>query len=146
MKLNIKSLLIFAVIYSSIYSMLISNFSSVTNIKDNASLNFLNYQNAFNYEYNVLSGNSWQFTIFNSTINLTFIPYVITYFIVILTVIFEFFGNIVYEIQYGIEILNLPATILPYGIGYLMDTVFISTLILLIVTSIQILSSGLKGD
>ena len=29
------------------------------------------------------------------------------------------------------EILNLPATILPYGIGYLMDTVFISTLILL---------------
>ena len=146
MKLNIKSLLIFAVIYSSIYSMLISNFSSVTNIKDNASLNFLNYHNAFNYEYNVLSGNSWQFTIFNSTINLTFIPYVITYFIVILTVIFEFLGNIVYEIQYGIEILNLPATILPYGIGYLMDTVFISTLILLIITSIQILSSGLKGD
>ena len=146
MKLNIKSLLIFAIIYSSIYAMLISNFSSVTNIKDNASLNFLNYHYMIDYEYNVLSGNSWQFTIFNSTINLTFIPYVITYFIVILTVIFEFFGNIVYEIQYGIEILNLPATILPYGIGYLMDTVFISTLILLIVTSIQILSSGLKGD
>ena len=144
MKFNIKSLLIFAVIYSSIYSTLISSFTSIYNIKDNASFDFLNAQFLISKNFNLLSGNQWQIDILGGIINLSYIPLIFSYFLLPFTFIIYLFLNIYYVFQYAIQILNIPSTILPYGIGILLDSIFYAVLLIMMLLSIQIIATGIR--
>ena len=146
MKLNIKNLFMFGAIYSSLYIFLLSFLRVANTITNKANFNFLNISADMRIIEQLYGGvNSYVYDVFGATVNLTFILYIISYITLPFYVIINFFANIIFLITYEIAVIQYPITILPFGIGAMLSGLFYLILILVVITGIKIVSSGL-GD
>ena len=146
MRINIKNLFIFSSIYSGIYVFLINQFANLSIVQNNANFNFINLStDIFNIEAMYGGTNSYYFNIFGNVLNFTFLLYIITYATLPFYFIIQFFTNIILLISYEIAIMQYPISILPYGIGNFISGTFYIIIIIVIITGIKIVQSGL-GD
>lgn len=148
MKLNVKNLFIFGMVYSSIYIFLLSALNGfTTSIKNYSSFSFLNVGTDITNIENMYGGlNSYYFHLFFTTINMTFILYIISYITLPFYFIIELTANIILLIQYEITVLQYPISLLPFGFGAMISGVFYLVIIIVVITGINIVSSGFKND
>ena len=144
--MNIKNLFLFGVVYSSIYVFLLSQIGLPNNIKNYSSFNFLNLNTDISNIETMYGGvNSYYFHFFFTTINMTFILYIISYITLPFYFVIHFFVNIIALIAYEIMVLQYPISILPFGFGTMLTGMFYIILILTIITGVNIMSSGVKN-
>jgi len=148
MKLNIKNLFLFGTIYSSVYIFLLSLLSINNKIVNNSNFNFLNLNQDLQIIESFYGGtNSYVFGFYTYTLNLTFILYFISYISLLPYFIIQFFLNIALLIIYEITAIQYPISLLPLGIGNFLSNLFYIIIIIVIITGIKIVSSGLNsGD
>ena len=147
MKLSIKNLFIFGVVYSSLYLFLLGLINIKNSITNNANFNFLNLSSDLSAIESFYGGtSSYIYTIggygLNFTLNFTFILYLISYISLPFYFIIQFFYNIIELIIFEISVLQYPVSILPFGIGSMLSGLFYLILIIVVITGIKIVSSG----
>ena len=146
MRLNIKNMFIFSSVYTSIYIFLINQFANLSVVKNTSNFNFLNLStDIYNIESLYGGINSYYFNIFGYVLNCTFLLYIFTYVTLPFYFVISFFENIILLIVYEITIMQYPISILPYGIGDFISGLFYMVIIILIITGIKIVQSGI-GD
>ena len=146
MRLNVKNMFIFASIYTSIYVFLINQFSNFSVVQNNANFGFMNLSTDMFYIESIYGGvNSYYFNVFGNVLNFTFVLYIISYISLPFYFIIEFFTNIILLISYEIDVIQYPVSILPYGIGNFISGIFYIVIIIIIITGIKIVQSGI-GD
>lgn len=147
MEFNVKKLFIFGIIFTSIYSFVSSFFTTVTTIKNYSTFSFINFSYLVNQNLSVLGGaNTWVFSIFYTVVNLSFLQYIFAYIMLPFTFLIDFSVNVMLLIVYEIQLFNYPFSILPFGFGNLISGIFYLIMIITIITGIQIVSTGLRGD
>lgn len=146
-KFNIKNIFMFSVIYTSVYLFLMSFFGNSTNIINKANFSFLNYTNVLNQCIAVLGGSgSFVFKLFFTTVNFTWLQYIFAYIMSPFFFLADFLLNIVYLIVYEITVIQYPLSSLPFGIGNFLSGIFYLMIVIIVITSVRVLSSGINGS